>query len=161
MLCSLYAHILLFLSVVFTLFVALYTSDVRRFESSVGINPSRVCCRCHDSYPYCPSALWRLSALKIQVCTDFATRQIRNFCCISFVSPPDCTRTVDECHQLIPTNGYIVYEDNINYYTNDTNERRVAFIAFVFLSCSVEPRIMQFQTQRNHVLCHVCCQDQR
>lgn len=64
-LCFLYAHILLFLSVVFTPFVALYTTNVRRFESSVGINPSRICCCCHDSYPYCPSALRRLFALKI------------------------------------------------------------------------------------------------
>ena len=62
---------------------ALCTTNVRFFESSVGIDSSRVYCRCHDSYPYCPSALRSLFALKIKVRTECAARQTRNFRCIS------------------------------------------------------------------------------
>lgn len=51
--------------IVLTSFVALRTTDVRLFESPVGINPSRVCCCCHDSYPYCSPALWSLFAVEV------------------------------------------------------------------------------------------------
>lgn len=66
-----------------SIFAALCATDVRGFESPLGIDRSRDCCRYHDSYPYSPSALWTLFAFKIQVRTDCATRQTPKFCRIS------------------------------------------------------------------------------
>ncbi len=70
-------------SAVFNPYAALCTTNVRLFKSSVGINSSRVCCRHHDSYPYCPSALWSLFALEIEVYTEYPAHQTRKFHCIS------------------------------------------------------------------------------
>ena len=103
-------------------FAALCATDVRGFESPLGIDRSRDCCRYHDSYPYSPSALWTLFALKVKVRTDCATRQTPKFCRISLAVgskiehlpaysrmrwlPPD-----NRCsYRWIPTDCYVSYQ---------------------------------------------------
>jgi hypothetical protein len=66
-------------SFVLTHLTAFHTTNVRVFKSSVGVNHSWDCCRCHDSYPYHSPALWALFALEVQVRTECGTCQTTTF----------------------------------------------------------------------------------